>query len=88
MSKAALVAISTIAFSPLNPRKYFDGKSIEELADSIRARGLLQNLIARPKDDGTLELAAGERRLRALHLLVERGDLKPTSIKSRCSCKA
>ena len=38
--------------SPLNPRKRFDEKALEELASSIAEKGILQNLVARPKGEG------------------------------------
>ena len=47
------------------PRKHFDDTSLDELAESIKARGILHPLIARYDHDGTLELVAGERRLQA-----------------------
>jgi len=61
--------------SPLNPRKSFDPDGIAELAASIAAQGLLQNLVVRPgSEPGRYSLIAGERRLRALRLLAERGE--------------
>ncbi|MFQ3670945.1 MAG: ParB/RepB/Spo0J family partition protein [Verrucomicrobiia bacterium] len=50
--------------SPLQPRKHFDETKLAELADSIRARGLIEPLVVRPQGD-TFELIAGERRWRA-----------------------
>ena len=47
------------------PRRVFDKDAIEDLAASIRARGLLQPILVRPRDDGTYEIVAGERRWRA-----------------------
>ena len=46
------------------PRKHFNGKSIEELADSIREKGLIQPLIVRKRGE-KYEIVAGERRWRA-----------------------
>ncbi|ENZ77749.1 MULTISPECIES: PRTRC system ParB family protein [Ralstonia] len=46
-----------------NPRQYFEPKAMAELVISIRAQGILQPLLVRPKD-GRFELIAGERRLR------------------------
>jgi ParB/RepB/Spo0J family partition protein len=63
--------------SPLNPRKSFDPEAIAELADSIAASGILQNLIVRPKsglpddDTGGYWLIGGERRWRAVQHLIE-----------------
>ena len=46
------------------PRRHFDDKDLEELAESIRSKGVLLPLIVRRADDGYL-LVAGERRWRA-----------------------
>ncbi|MFN4252697.1 ParB/RepB/Spo0J family partition protein [Deinococcus sp.] len=58
--------------SPLNPRKAFDAAALKELAISIHGEGLQQNLVVRPYPDrhGFYEVAAGERRYRAIGLLV------------------
>ncbi len=48
----------------LQPRKTFDGSSIEELAESIKEQGILQPLLVRKKGD-LYEIIAGERRWRA-----------------------
>lgn len=68
------IAVTSIKPSPLNPRKRFDEDSLAELAASIKKNGLMQNLVARPNGDG-FELAAGERRLRAIQTLINAGDL-------------
>jgi ParB family transcriptional regulator, chromosome partitioning protein len=47
------------------PRRRFDAEGISELADSVRAQGLVQPIVVRPLADGRWELIAGERRLRA-----------------------
>lgn len=47
------------------PRRVFDDAAIDELADSIRARGLLQPILVRPVADNRYEIVAGERRWRA-----------------------
>jgi ParB family chromosome partitioning protein len=51
--------------NPHQPRRTFDADSLAELRESIRSEGLLQPVVARRKEDGTFELIAGERRLRA-----------------------
>lgn len=48
----------------LQPRKFFETSSLDELAQSIREQGILQPLIVRQAGEG-FELIAGERRLRA-----------------------
>ena len=50
------------------PRRIFDEASIEELANSIKARGLLQPILVRPLGDDKYEIVAGERRWRAAQL--------------------
>ena len=57
--------VKDIKASPFQPRRHFDPVQIEELAASIRERGLIQPLVVR-KVDGHYELIAGERRLRAI----------------------
>jgi ParB family chromosome partitioning protein len=47
------------------PRRRFDAEGISELADSVRAQGLVQPVVVRPLPEGAWELIAGERRLRA-----------------------
>jgi ParB family transcriptional regulator, chromosome partitioning protein len=47
------------------PRRVFDEARLAELAESIRARGVLQPIVVRPLAGGSFELIAGERRLRA-----------------------
>jgi ParB family chromosome partitioning protein len=61
------ISIAQIRPNARQPRRDFDSKAIDELADSIRSAGLLQPVVVRPiagaKDQ--FELIAGERRLRA-----------------------
>jgi ParB family transcriptional regulator, chromosome partitioning protein len=47
------------------PRQSFDDARLAELAESIKARGVLQPIVVRPLAGGGFELVAGERRLRA-----------------------
>lgn len=47
------------------PRQDFDRDGIRELADSIKARGIIQPVIVHSSDGSTFELIAGERRWRA-----------------------
>ncbi|WP_270375560.1 ParB/RepB/Spo0J family partition protein [Marinicauda sp. Alg238-R41] len=74
-----LVPLSALHPSPLNPRKTFDEDALDELAGSILAEGLLQNLVARPRPDaaGQFEIVAGERRRRACQRLAEQGRSSP-----------
>lgn len=57
--------VEKIKPSPWQPRRHFDEEKIAELAQSIRANGLVQPLVVREKD-GMYELIAGERRFRAI----------------------
>ncbi len=56
--------IENIVPNPHQPRKSFDEKALQELAESIKKHGLLQPVIVKKSDEGFL-LLAGERRLRA-----------------------
>jgi ParB family transcriptional regulator, chromosome partitioning protein len=51
------------------PRRTFDQARLAELAESIRARGVLQPIVVRPLAGGSFELVAGERRLRAAQMV-------------------
>jgi len=69
-----MVPLSQLALSPLNVRKVSpDPVKLQELADSIRAVGVLQNLIVHLLPDGLLGTAAGGRRFRALNILLNNG---------------
>jgi ParB family chromosome partitioning protein len=57
--------VELIQPNPRQPRRSFDGTKLAELAESIRARGVLQPIVVRPLAGGRYELVAGERRLRA-----------------------
>ncbi|TVQ99001.1 MAG: ParB/RepB/Spo0J family partition protein [Deltaproteobacteria bacterium] len=50
------------------PRSHFDEDALEELADSIRASGLLQPLVVRPDGQDRFTVIAGERRFRACRI--------------------
>lgn len=80
-----MLPIAQLTRSPLNVRKNAGGAGLEELAASIDAQGLLQNLTVvetyikgRGKKVVKYAVVAGARRLAALQLLIERGQLKPT----------
>ena len=63
-----LLALGQIRPSPLQPRKEFDQQSLEELAQSIKEKGVIQPVLVRRRGD-YYELIAGERRFRAATLL-------------------
>jgi ParB family chromosome partitioning protein len=67
------IAIDLIRPSPLNPRRDFEAAALEDLASSIREKGLVQPLVVRPgKGDNTgFEIVVGERRWRAAKLAGE-----------------
>lgn len=50
------------------PRKNMHQDTLQELADSIRAQGLVQPIVVRPIGEGRYEIIAGERRWRAAQL--------------------
>ena len=50
------------------PRSVFDEEKLAELADSIRAQGVVQPVVVRPVGDDKYELIAGERRWRAAQI--------------------
>jgi ParB family chromosome partitioning protein len=58
------VEIARIRPNPNQPRLQFGEESIDELADSIAERGVLQPILLRPSGEG-FEIIAGERRWRA-----------------------
>lgn len=62
--------VEQIAPNPDQPRRSFDANALEELAASIREKGILQPLIVRPADSGATgyQIVAGERRWRAAQL--------------------
>lgn len=59
------IPISAISPLPGQPRTHFDEAALDELAASIRARGVIQPIIVRPRASGQYQLVAGERRWRA-----------------------
>jgi len=82
MSKIALMGATDIALDRLvasdaNVRRIKAGISVEELAEDIARRGLLQSLSVRPvlngdgEETGKIAVSAGGRRLAALKLLVK-----------------
>ena len=82
--KSNKVLISSIIRNKNQPRKNFDKENLEELANSIKERGIIQPIIVRKKSD-KYEIIAGERRWQAaqnagLHEVpiveVEADDLK------------
>jgi len=58
------IEVSRIQRNPNQPRMQFDEGALDELADSIRERGVLQPILLRP-EGGDFMIIAGERRWRA-----------------------
>lgn len=63
----AALSLASIQPNPRQPRRHFDATALAELAESIKARGLLQPLVVTPAGEGYM-LMAGERRWRAAQL--------------------
>jgi ParB family transcriptional regulator, chromosome partitioning protein len=61
------IPVATIDPNPLQPRRAFQSERLAELAQSIRANGIIQPLVVRKVGD-RYQLVAGERRLRAAKL--------------------
>jgi ParB family transcriptional regulator, chromosome partitioning protein len=60
--------VALISANPHQPRRAFHGPTLQELADSVKTKGIIQPVIVRRLGDGQFELIAGERRLRAAKL--------------------
>jgi ParB family chromosome partitioning protein len=65
------IALDTIDENPYQTRRMFDPKALEELAESIRANGIVQPIVVRPSSNGRYTLILGERRCRAAKLAGE-----------------
>lgn len=65
-----VIPIEMIKPNPDQPRRTFDPEALEDLAASIREKGIIQPLIVRPspKSEGQFEIVAGERRWRAAQM--------------------
>ena len=64
------ISIKSIRRNPAQPRRTFDETALQELAESIRTKGILQAILVRPdpKEPGKYQIIAGERRWRAARL--------------------
>lgn len=63
------IAIDTISPNPYQVREVWDEQQLVELAESIKANGVIQPIVVRQTDSG-YQLIAGERRLRAAKLAL------------------
>jgi ParB family chromosome partitioning protein len=61
----AHVPLEEIHANPRQPRRRFEHEATAGLADSLRAQGIIQPVVLRPRREGGYELIAGERRWRA-----------------------
>ena len=67
-AKAATISdipLDKITPSPYQPRKEFDVEELDELSQSIRQQGVITPITVRRMPDGTYQIIAGERRVRA-----------------------
>src|SRR5271165_7281904 len=62
------VPVELISPNPQQPRRRFDEEALQSLAASLGERGVLQPVLVRPRQGGTYELIAGERRWRAARI--------------------
>ena len=62
VSKNNKISVSDLIRNRYQPRKTFDEESLEELTNSIKSRGIIQPIIARPSSGNKYEIIAGERR--------------------------
>lgn len=62
---ALFVQIKKIKTNPFQPREDFEETSLQELADSIKQKGVIQAITVRKTGSDSFELLTGERRLRA-----------------------
>ncbi len=69
------IELSKIRTPKDQPRRHFDPKSIESLAQSIKAQGLIEPIIVSEEPDGHYRLIVGERRFRA-HQFLKRRTIK------------
>jgi ParB family chromosome partitioning protein len=64
-NELAYLAVADVHPSPRQPRRRFEPEAHAGLADSIKAQGVVQPVLVRPRAAGGYELIAGERRWRA-----------------------
>ena len=85
LSSSRDIPFNKLVLSQSNVRRVKAGVSVEELAESIARRGLIQSLHVRPVHDaegletGMFEVPAGGRRYRALELLAKQKRLAKTA---------
>ena len=86
LAPAQGIPLNRLVLSQSNVRRVKNGVTIEDLANDIERRGLLQGLSVRPlldaegQDTGTFHVPAGGRRFRALEILVKRKRLAADAV--------
>ncbi len=63
--KLSVLPVDVIQRGKYQPRRDMDSEALEDLANSIRAQGVIQPIVVRPLLGGRYEIVAGERRWRA-----------------------
>ncbi|KAB1082225.1 ParB/RepB/Spo0J family partition protein [Neorhizobium galegae] len=77
MTTTIIIELDKLDSDPKNVRKTYSADSIAALAASIKVNGVLQNLVVRTAEKkGRYFVTAGERRRRALLLLLEQGEIQ------------
>jgi ParB family chromosome partitioning protein len=64
----AQIPVASLKAGRYQPRTRMDKGALEELAESIKSRGVVQPILVRPMSSGTYEILAGERRWKAAQL--------------------
>jgi len=80
------VSLSLLNVSKTNPRRTFEDAALKELAESIRAQGILSPLLVRPLTENGFEIVFGERRYRAAQLAGQ--DTVPVRIRHMSDAEA
>jgi ParB family transcriptional regulator, chromosome partitioning protein len=62
------VTLALLSESKTNPRRTFEATALKELAESIKAQGVLSPLLVRPMTDNGFEIIGGARRYRAAQI--------------------
>ncbi len=80
------VPLSLLNPSRTNPRRTFEDAALKELAESIRAQGVLSPLLVRPLTENGFEIVFGERRYRAAQIAGQ--DTVPVRIRQMSDAEA
>jgi ParB family chromosome partitioning protein len=80
------VSLSLLNVSKTNPRRTFEDAALKDLAESIRAQGILSPLLVRPLTENGFEIVFGERRYRAAQLAGQ--DTVPVRIRQMSDAEA